>query len=101
MKEFCVCFSNHVALVCVDNKAIVPVGEPGAPVSTGVRGHNQSLVPVGATASALDHDFHLHGIVPSVTLVVDIPQSSQDSFFSYQIYVTNKSKVTQPSMTLN
>ena len=51
----------------IDDKAIVPVGEPDCPVSTRVRGHNQSLVPLnGSTLLALDHDFHGHEIVPSV-----------------------------------
>ena len=27
-------------MVSVDDKAIIPVGNPGLPVSTGVRGHN-------------------------------------------------------------
>ena len=41
-KSFAVKFSEHVILVSIDDK---PVGEPQAPVSTGVRGHHQSLVP--------------------------------------------------------
>lgn len=53
----------------VDYKAIIPVGDPGLPVSTGVRGHNRSIVLAeGPGPSALDHDFHVHGVVPSVTL---------------------------------
>ncbi len=51
-------------MVSVDDKCIIPVGETSCPVSTGVRGHNRSLVPVdGAQLQASDHDFHLHGIV--------------------------------------
>ena len=55
-------------MVCMDNKAIIPVGEPGAPVSTGVRGQHQST---SASIGALDHDFHIHGVVASVSLVID------------------------------
>lgn len=51
----------------------------------------------GPTLSALDHDFHLFGIVPSVTLAIDVPESFNDSFFSGQPYVCNKDKITQPS----
>lgn len=85
----------------VDDMAIVPVGEPSTPVSTGVRGHNHSLVSVnGSQLQALDHDFHLHGIVPSVAFFVDIPESESDSFYSGHAFVTNKEKVTQASSTL-
>ena len=43
LKEFCVESKQYVRYVSVDHKAIIPVGEPGLPVSTGVRGHNQSF----------------------------------------------------------
>ena len=69
-----------VRMVSVDDKAIVPVGEPDAPVSTGVRGHNKSLSSASGPY-ALDHDFHIQGIVPSVAFVVGIPESAKDSFF--------------------
>ena len=85
--------------VSVDDKAIVPVGEPNAPVSTGVRGHNCSLVPTeGPQVEALDHDFHLHGIVPSIAICVDIPGSANDSFITGQPSVTRI--VMQPSSIL-
>lgn len=41
--DFSVQFREHLMLVSVDDKAIIPVGEPGCHVSTGVRGHNRSL----------------------------------------------------------
>ena len=72
----------------------MPVGEPGCPISTGVRDHNRSLVSSSSDApllAALDHDFHLFGIVPSVALAIDIPE-----FFTGQLYVVNKDKITQP-----
>ena len=60
-------------MVSVDDQCIVPLSEPSCPVSTGVHGHNHSLVPVdGPQLQALDHDFHLHGIVPSVAFVIDL-----------------------------
>ena len=43
-----------------DNKAVIPVGKPDLPVSTGVRGHHRSLVPLnGPNVAALDNDFHV------------------------------------------
>ena len=84
----------------VDDKAIVPVGEPNLPIAASSRSHNRSLVLSSAQLKALDHDFHIHGIVPSVSFVVNIPESSQDSFYSGKPYVTLKDKVIQPSSAL-
>ena len=98
VKQFAVAFKQYTLLLSVDDKAIVPVGEPGNPISSGVRGHHRALVPMGGpTLAALDHDFHLHGIVPSVALAIEIPDSHTDSFFTGQPFVSNKDKVTQPS----
>ena len=42
-------------MVSVDDKCIIPVGDPSCPVSTGVRGHNHSLVNVdGPQLQALE-----------------------------------------------
>ena len=66
-------------LASVDDKCIIPVGKPAWPVSTGVHGHNRSLVPLnGPQMLALDHDFHLHGIVPSVAFVIDVSEDPLD-----------------------
>ena len=99
-KEYAVRFSQHLMLASVDDKAIIPVGEPSAAVSTGVRGHHRSLVPSSSFLGALDHDFHTHGVVPSVSLLISIPDTPLDSFFTGQVYVGNKNKVTQPSSPL-
>ena len=78
-----------VILVSVDNKAIIPVGEPHCPVSTGVCGHNKSLVPLsGCQVQALDHDFHIYGIVPSVAFFIDVPENVSDYFFRGVPFVT-------------
>ena len=67
VKEYAVVvffLSQHVVLVSVDDKAIVPVGEAGFPIITGVKGC-RSLVPSDSLMGALDHDVHLLGVVPS------------------------------------
>lgn len=98
LKEFCVKFREFTTFICLDDKAIVPVGEPGCPISTGVRGHNKVLAPAsGPRLVATDHDFHVAGIVPSVALVTNIPLHCNDSFFQGKIYVTTKDKVFEPS----
>ena len=81
VRNFSVKIRGLVQLISVDDKAIVPVGEPRCPISTGVRGHNRSLVCSNSKLVALDHDFHVYGIVRSVAFVVDIPENVSDSFF--------------------
>ena len=100
LKEFCVKYTEEVLLVCLDDKAIVPVGEPGHPVSTGVRAHNRVLAPVDQPIQCLDHDFHVAGLVPSVSLICEIPENASDSFFCGQAYITTKDKVFEPSNPL-
>ena len=43
VKFFAVAFKQHTLLLPVDDKAIAPVGEPGDPISTGVRGHHECV----------------------------------------------------------
>ena len=40
----CMQLRDHVMYISADDKAIIPVGEPGLPVATGVRARSQSLV---------------------------------------------------------
>ena len=67
IRHFSVLMCDLTMYMSVDDKTIVPVGELNAPVSTGVHGHNHSLVPTeGPQVEALGHDFHLHGNLPIV-----------------------------------
>lgn len=50
----------------------------------------------GPELVATDHDFHIGGLVPSVTLVTDTPCNANDSFFNGKVYVTTD-KVFQTS----
>ena len=100
LKHFTVKFQENCLMICLVDKANVPVGEPGKPQATGVRGHNRSLAPVdGPVVSALDHDFHFAGIVPSVAFVMHLPHSTLDSFFSEKVYVTCKEKIFEQFST--
>ncbi|XP_053407150.1 uncharacterized protein LOC123547869 isoform X1 [Mercenaria mercenaria] len=70
---------NEAVFVCSDDKAKVPIEDPGRPISTGVRGR-QSIVPLSENLSALDHDMNTTSITPSVVLLCKIPDSIGDSF---------------------
>lgn len=101
LKDFAVRYRQRTIMVCLDDKAVVPVGEPGFPVSTGVRPHNRVLAPVdGAELVAGDHDYHISGLVPSVAFILEIPEDSRESFFQGQGCVTTKDKIFQPSNPL-
>ena len=98
LKHFAVKFREYCLMICLDDKANVPVGEPGRPQATGVWGHNHSLASLeGPNLSALDHDFHLAGIVPSVAFVLDLPGNPLDSFFNGGVFVTCKDKIIEQS----
>ena len=84
-------------LVSVDDKAIIPVGESNCHVSTGVHGHNRSLVPhSGSQLLALDHDFHVHGIVPSLSFFIEIPKNSSHSFYRGDPFVIKTKYPSHP-----
>ena len=81
LKHFAVKFRENCLMICLYDKATVPVREPGKPQATGIRGHNRSLSPVdGPVLSAKDHDFHLAGVIPSVAFVLDVPDNPADPF---------------------
>lgn len=79
MKERAIELKENCLLVCCDDKANVPVEEPGAFVSTGVRGRT-SIVPGDTTLVALDHDMVKSSLTPSVVLNCKIPESIEKSF---------------------
>ncbi|KAL8607708.1 hypothetical protein ACOMHN_039382 [Nucella lapillus] len=88
---------DKAVLVCCDDKAKVKVGEPGAPVSTGVRGR-ESLAPVTSELCALDHDMTKASVTPSVILCVKQPNpSTEKSFVCGKVATTVNDSVLQPS----
>ncbi|KAK6177156.1 hypothetical protein SNE40_015315 [Patella caerulea] len=98
IKAFAVKYREFTDFLWIDDKAIVPIGEPGLPVSTGVRPHNHSLAPKsGPSISALDHDYNVCGAIPSVTFKCDILEAASSSFFNGIAFVTVKDKVFSPS----
>ena len=66
----------------IDGKAIVPSWRgPQKPVSKTVRPGGGALVSRDETLGALAHDFHIYGLVPSVTPKSDVPDNVNDSFY--------------------
>ncbi|VDH89562.1 Hypothetical predicted protein [Mytilus galloprovincialis] len=96
LKEMAIEMKEHCALLFCDDKAKVSVGEPGSPVSTGVRG-KKSIVPSSTTLVALDHDMTKASLTPSVILKCKIPESIDKSFVRGQVTVLVNDSVFQMS----
>ncbi|WAR27046.1 hypothetical protein MAR_012750 [Mya arenaria] len=95
-KEKAVELGEKCIVVCCDDKAKVPIGEPGFSVSTGVRG-KKTIAPTATTLVAADHDMTKASITPSVILQVQIPDSAEKSFVQGQVSVSVNDSVFQVS----
>ena len=102
LKDLKKCF---VLFVGQDDKAKIPVGD-SVPVSTSVRIKTKAIVPANGelnTNKAADHDWSYASIIPSVTLIGNIPSEYNGSFFSGgvegngQIHVVLRDATFQPS----
>lgn len=69
----------------MDDKAVIPN-------SISVRAHNPSLglSDSNTVIAALHHDWKIVGIVPSVSLIAETSESSQETFFIGQTVVSSK-----------
>ena len=72
LHEFAIKNRDISTLACLENKHKIKVGEPGFPVLAVEKG-KRVLVKVRASFEVGDHDFTKFSVVPSVTLINDIP----------------------------
>ena len=72
------------------------VGEPGFPVAATERGR-KVIVRAGTTFEVGDHDFTKFSIVPSVALIVDIPNDIHESWYRVQVMVGFKDAAFEAS----
>ena len=79
LRDFCV-------FACVDDKHRVKVGEPSCPVAAAERGR-QVLVRSGTSFQVADHDFTRFSIIPSVALLVDMPDTISGSWNEGNVHV--------------
>ena len=68
-------FKAHTTLVFMDDKHHCKVGEPGLPVAAVDQGKQVVVSATGKRFSVADHDFTKCSIIPSVTVVCEIPDS--------------------------
>ena len=77
---------------CMDDKAKIPIGEPGEPTSTSVR-TRPTLALKGHVPTAMDHDHTRGSFTPSVILFSQIPCEEGGSFYHGQVDVRLKDSV--------
>ena len=99
MRDFAVKFRAISVFACIDDKHRIKVGEPGFPVAAAERGR-QVIVSAQNTFTVGDHDFCKFSFIPSVTLLVDIPESIEGSWYSGQVLVGIKNAAFEPSSPL-
>ena len=83
----------------MDDKHTCKVGEPGYPVAAVDRG-KKVVVSTDSSFQVADHDFTKFSITPSVTLVIDIPDTIEGSFYRGQVHVGVKENSFEPSSAL-
>ena len=86
-------------MVSIDDKHRLKVGEPGFPVAAAERGR-RVMVRSGTMFEVGDNDFTKFSIVPSVVLVIDIPERIEDSWYQGQVIVGFKDAAFEPSSPL-
>lgn len=97
LREYSIKVKDMCTLIFCDDKSKIDIGEPGALVSTGVRG-KKTLAPSGTQLSALDHDVQSKSsLTPSVTMICDIPDDINSSFYRGDVRVCLKDAVFQQS----
>ena len=96
LREYVVKLKDFCTMVCIDDKHRLKVGEPGFPVAAAERGR-KVLVRAGITFEVGDHDFTKFSIIPSVSLVVDIPDRIDDSWYRGRVFVGYKDAAFEAS----
>jgi len=84
----------------MDDKHRCKVSEPKYPVVAIERGQ-QIIVSKNNVFKIADHDFTKCGIIPSVTILCDIPTTIEESFYRGQVYIGLKDPIFQPSDSLH
>uniref|UniRef100_U9THL9 Uncharacterized protein n=2 Tax=Rhizophagus irregularis TaxID=588596 RepID=U9THL9_RHIID len=98
-KEFAVKFREITNMIFLDDKHRCKVGESGFPVAAIERG-KKVVVSKDTTFTVADHDFTKTGIIPSVVMICDIPESINGDFYVGKVRIGLKDPIFQPSSPL-
>ena len=79
LKSWCVVNKENITLICMDDKAKIPVGQPGTPEAA--TSHMQKAwTAKGVTLESSDHNYHAVSLTPSVNLLCEISEDLTGSF---------------------
>ena len=99
LREAAILHRDISTLVFLDDKHHIKVGEPGYPVAAVERGKSD-LVGKDVALSVGDYDFTKFKLIPSVSLICEVPSSIEESFYRGQITVSIKDATFEPSTPL-
>ena len=80
----------------VGDKHRVKVGEPSCPVAAAERGR-QVIVRSGTNFQVSDHDFTRFSVIPSVALIVDVPDVISESWYEGSVHMLYKDSAFEAS----
>ena len=99
MREYAIQVRDLAVFVSLDDKHRIKVGEPNFPALAAERGR-RVLVGAHVTFEVADHDFTKFSIIPSVSLIVQIPETIDSSWYEGVVHVGYKDAVLEPSTAL-
>ena len=92
-------FRKITNLIFLDDKHRCKVGEPGFPVAAVERG-KKVVVSKDTTYAVADHNFTKTGIISSVAMICNIPESINGDFYAGKVHIGLKDPIFQPSSPL-
>ena len=96
LREYAVMFGDFSLFLCMDDKHRLKIGVPGVPVAAVERGRQVHI----SLTEVCDHDFTRFSVIPTVSLIVDIPTTIDGSWYDGQVLVSLKDAVFEPSSAL-
>ena len=99
MQAYAILYKDSALFACLDDKRRIKCGEPGYPVAAAKRGR-RVVVSNNESFHVGDHDFCKFSLIPIVSLLIDIPESMEHSWYEGQVYITYKDPVHKPSSPL-
>ncbi|GES91675.1 hypothetical protein GLOIN_2v1782174 [Rhizophagus clarus] len=99
LKESAIKFRNNTWLILLDDKYHCKIGEPEHPVAAIERG-KQVVVTTHETFAVSDHDFTKCNLIPSVTIICNILDNIEGSFYQKQVNIGLKDATFQASSSL-
>ena len=97
--EYAINIRDICCLTCTDKKHKIDVGESNFP-SAAVPQGKQVLVACNEAFQVGDHNFSTISLIPTVTLINDIPESIEKSWYHGKACVGIKMTATDPSSAL-